>query len=73
MNVTELRVCTDCILAIGGEIPEDADLPAIAAGIERISKEGALLAGDEDGFSWSPCECCQSPLGGDRHIATILR
>jgi hypothetical protein len=27
-----------------------------------------LCPADDDGyFSWSPCECCQSPLGGTRY------
>ncbi len=24
---------------------------------------------EEGSFSWSACECCGSPLGGDRHVA----
>lgn len=24
---------------------------------------------DEPHFSWSPCDCCNSSLGGDRHAA----
>lgn len=24
---------------------------------------------DEGSFTWRPCECCRSPLGGDRYAA----
>lgn len=27
--------------------------------------------GDETFFSWSPCECCKRPLGGDRYEVSI--
>jgi hypothetical protein len=34
---------------------------------------GYWVAGDEElGFSWEPCDCCRSPLGGDRHSAAVL-
>jgi hypothetical protein len=36
----------------------------------RVSKVGYLVYSSEDyGFSWKPCECCGSPLGGDRFRA----
>lgn len=25
-----------------------------------------LVTGDSAGFSWQPCDCCSSKLGGDR-------
>lgn len=35
-----------------------------AEGINNLSTEG------EPYFSWRPCECCRSTLGGDRYYAT---
>jgi len=37
-------------------------------GAEEETEEWYGLAG-EPYFSWSPCECCGSHLGGDRHPA----
>ena len=28
---------------------------------------------DHYGFSWSPCECCGSRLGGDRYAVSVWR
>lgn len=29
-----------------------------------------LTTDDEEGFfSWSPCDCCKTPLGGTRYVA----
>ena len=27
---------------------------------------------DEGGFSWQPCQCCESTFGGDRHPAHYI-
>lgn len=37
------------------------------------AKHGHVIAGDlTDEFSWEPCGCCDSDLGGDRHSAITL-
>lgn len=39
----------------------------------KDGKEADLCYDGEDlGFSWHDCECCGSPLGGDRYKAAIL-
>lgn len=61
-------VCTECLLAIEyGPAPERVVLDA--------RKRIAWCAGDADGavaFSWAPCACCGSALGGERHEAITL-
>lgn len=53
--------CTDCVMAV-----EYGDSPAIG---ELMAAEGlrSLHTGEEQGFSWSPCDLCGSTLAGDRH------
>lgn len=80
MTVSETqRICADCLAAIAnGDKPDD---PVTAARIYRAiasvaAENGAWVAGGEDGndegFSWSPCDCCGSPDGGMRYTAHIL-
>lgn len=38
-------------------------------GLTEDCNEHERELADEPSFSWSPCECCGSPLGGDRHKA----
>lgn len=68
-----LSVCADCIayLANGPDDIEAERLPDILAG---IAKQGGDCApgSDDNGFSWSPCDLCESPLGGDRYGAAVL-
>ena len=40
------------------------DCRAETFGLEEHSHEGS--------FSWSPCECCGSSLGGDRYKAALI-
>jgi hypothetical protein len=37
-----------------------------------IAEKISILAADdnEPGFSWRPCDCCKTELGGDRYHAT---
>lgn len=72
----ELSVCGDCLqyLANGPDELSPEAAAATAAGIER---EGGHIVPAcepdcEGGFSWSGCELCLSPLGGDRHRAAVL-
>ena len=53
--------CTDCVFVV-----EYGGSPAMA---ELMAAEGllSLHIGDEQGFSWSPCDLCGSTLGGTRH------
>ena len=64
-----LAVCDDCLLFIGSGI-DDSTPGETASGAQNAA--GWLMAGSEDlGFSWSPCEVCARPLGGNRHRAWL--
>jgi len=83
----DLDVCDNCAYAIAngaGEIdPEYADEgwhAAFDAGVEWETADGwDLVSGDcgDEGeycyFSYSPCDVCRLPLGGDRHLAHVMR
>lgn len=68
-----LSVCADCLeyLANGEGELEPERLADIRAGIER-ERGDVVLSGEDEGFSWSPCQLCESPLGGDRFGAAVL-
>jgi len=76
----EGECCEDCILLLAnGECgtPEESD--AHMQKIRNIWSEdevrGMVASCDEDcegPFSWSPCECCESALGGSRHKFAVL-
>jgi hypothetical protein len=83
-----LSGCSDCRLFIAnGDQPEDDDtLPARIDAEWSVSDEtcdqyGAVRGslwfdivdgGEHVGFSWKPCECCGSHLGGDRYSLTAI-
>lgn len=79
MKVThDLAVCTDCVQIIAnGEISDGTDTGDQVAAAQVV-KWGDLAAHmvlgdtDEPWFSWSSCDGCGSPLGGDRFNAHIL-
>lgn len=59
-------------------LPADSREAAIIAGVERLQANGGLLCctsteETDDEFSWRPCQCCGTTLGGSRHDATLLR
>jgi hypothetical protein len=79
-----LWICTDCIQFLAnGERNEGADrepLSAVSDGVFitlGIGREDHDCEDPEDcecavrPFSWSDCEGCGSPLGGERHGATL--
>jgi hypothetical protein len=47
----------------------------IAAQDEFAARHGSLIVGDvdEENFSWAPCGCCRSTLGGTRSSALTLK
>ena len=71
----DLSVCTDCLFYIAnGDLPDD---PKRAREVEHgvASQGGYVCPGESDGdehFSWRPCHCCGSKLGGNRHPAIVL-
>lgn len=38
-------------------------------GLDEDAPDEALEMADEAGLSWEDCDCCGSPLGGNRHPA----
>ncbi len=70
-------VCCTIAHANGGSCDCPDHEAEVTAGFERLYNDGATVASnsgsddDEDSgeqeFSWSPCECCLSRLGGSRH------
>jgi len=72
----EISACRDCLLFVAnGDLPEDGDWSPDH--IEKIwpCAEYVLVCGDteqDDEFSWQPCECCGSRLGGSRHMLAAL-
>jgi hypothetical protein len=77
ITTTRIMLCEECYFATEiGDMPEDAERAAeVEAGMVRTLPKGAWLSsGDSDNredFSWAPCECCGSRLGGSRHEAFI--
>jgi len=72
-----LSVCVDCAIFIAnGELPDDdAAAAAVVEGVERELPAQWVMACGEDcegGFAWTPCDCCGSTLGGERHPAALL-
>lgn len=72
------KVCVDCLMVLAGYSPDElgVDVSASIAAIERESAAGVTvdIACEEDcegSFSWSPCQLCESDLGGDRHPVTF--
>ncbi len=73
--VEEGMCCTDCILLLAnGECGDNAETEAVQACIAAfrpgVRSEYLVCTSTEETdveFSWSPCECCGSRLGGSRH------
>ena len=76
--VHEISACTDCLLYVAnGDVPYDnSDGWSESAIYSRWPTDQFDLAcGDNehnDEFSWQPCECCGSRLGGSRHSLVAL-
>ena len=68
-----LWACEDCTLYLAtGDIPEER--PDLADDIAaQWPSDGDLAIGtDTDEFSWWPCDCCGSRLGGSRTSFVVL-
>jgi hypothetical protein len=69
------EACVDCLMLVAnGETPPNMDKVETAEYLARVETRTAgfhvIPACPEDcegSFSWSPCDVCGSPLGGDRH------
>jgi hypothetical protein len=74
-----LLACEDCTIAIANydfTSMDDATETRIKTALDRLSdrfgKDAYPVIGDELGFSWRGCDCCQDGLGGDKHELIIL-
>jgi hypothetical protein len=76
----EGECCVDCLVYIAnGDTPpemNEEDTVAWLDGIWRRHPTGHLVPTCEEDceghFSWRPCDCCGSNLGGDRHPFAVL-
>jgi hypothetical protein len=70
----ELWVCQDCLIALANADYTSMDLAretAVRAGLTEWARQGyRLMPGDNFfGYRDSTCDCCGTPLAGDRHQA----
>ena len=86
-DIDEIPVacCYECVAAeVNGDLPtvdeynDAARVSEVLDGLQRLQDDGYrfdVLVNDEGeishSFSWSPCDICDTPLGGER-IAGIL-
>lgn len=76
-DITDISVCVVCIhLMANGEYDDGEDTAEVcAAGQAKLwgAEARHFVPGDEDqGFSWSRCEGCGDPSGGDRFQAHVM-
>ena len=73
MNTVELSACFDCLLFVANdEIPDHNEDLSIDIEENWPSDQWYICVGSDDTennteFSWAPCDCCGSRLGGSRH------
>jgi hypothetical protein len=78
--ITNLWVCVDCARVIANgdyEGLDDETAETIHDAVARDDGRNWVLSSGGDGggvdaFSWSPCDCCGSTLGGARYRAAII-
>lgn len=65
----EQLVCVDCLFGITYDdytaIDDDTRAAEVRAAVSAFGD--ASPTGNEIDFSWTPCDCCRSRLGGSRH------
>lgn len=70
MTFEPLMACADCLFYLAnGDETEGRDMEAAIQAHLGVPS-GGLHCGssdEDDTFSWRPCECCGSQLGGSRH------
>lgn len=76
-DIGEFAICTDCFMWCHGYSPEENTAERVAE-IERGFRLNQVVSTDpysengEPHFSWSPCEVCESHLGGDRYDVALF-
>jgi hypothetical protein len=79
-EIIDVKGCVDCLMfCANGDFPpentEQEDQKLIGA-FHHIYDQGFdVCAGSEDEglFSWTPCDICNSSLGGDRFTMHLIR
>lgn len=72
--VDDLSICEDCLIwqanADDSGFPDDVDMTCVT---DPTVPEGhhVIVDGEELGFSWSTCELCRRPEGGNRYLAHL--
>lgn len=78
-----LWLCIDCTIAeVNGDysgMEDEERAREVREALARVQERGSLAPNwdSEEGtgirdFSWNPCDCCGSHLGGSRHRFAIL-
>ena len=71
----DIWLCEECMFfEVNGELPEDGErAQEIEEGFDRLGEVSSNFGSSEDGedgyceFSWAPCDCCGTQLGGSRY------
>src|SRR5687768_1144789 len=74
-RIDTLWVCQDCMVVLETDETglDDARQAEVETAITKLTAGGKQLLSDNseeegrDEFSWKPCHCCRSPLGGSRY------
>lgn len=65
----DFALCVDCAyIATYGDVPDDfsGDLRQVTGLFNRFAADRVVVLGDDEFFSWSPCDACKRPLAGTR-------
>jgi hypothetical protein len=69
-RVSTANICHDCLMVYANhEETTDEHMEAFMEAPHSITD---INTEKEAWFSWSPCDNCQSPLGGNRYEAIVL-
>lgn len=71
LEALNFAVCFDCICHIANNENSD-DLSDIDHMLILKATRNLCYDGEELGFSWTPCDACKRPYGGDRYKACKL-
>lgn len=78
-DIHTIQVCTDCLMVIANNdfsgVEDHVRIAEVVAGICDWADEGYILVpgDDSDAFSRQRCECCKTPMAGERHDVTALK
>lgn len=78
MEYVDIWLCEECMFFdVNGELPEDEErAQEIVEGFDRLGEVSSNFGNSEDEedeedgyleFSWAPCDCCGTQLGGSRY------